>query len=110
MKHYGWLFVFLLTIAIVNYPNPFNPRGGEIVTFECTPDTTSEALLLIYDFSARLVLRRPFSLAGGAVNRTSWNGYNNDNELSGTGVYLYRLVDTSSKATLGKGKVWVINK
>ena len=110
MKHYGWLFVFLLTISIINYPNPFNPRGGETVTFECTPDTTGEAQLLIYDFSARLVLRRPFSLAGGSVNRTSWNGYNNDNEPAGSGVYLYRLVDTSSKTTLGKGKVWVINK
>jgi len=110
MKKFTWLPLVLLTLTIINYPNPFNPRGGEISTFECTPDTTAEAQLLIYDLSARLVLRRPFSLAGGSVNRTSWNGYNNDNEPAGSGVYLYRLVDTTSKTTLGKGKVWVINK
>jgi hypothetical protein len=110
MKKFTWLPLVLLTLTIINYPNPFNPRAGETATFECTPDATAEAQLMIYDLAARLVIRHPVSLRGGVVNRTSWNGYNNDNELAGTGVYLYRLVDAVSKTTLGKGKVWVINK
>lgn len=110
MKKSGWLLTLLLAIAIINYPNPFNPKGGETVTFECTPDTTTEALIYVYDMSARRVFQQTFNLQGGSVNRLTWNGYGSDNDLVGTGVYLYRLIDAGSKKSLGKGKVWVINR
>lgn len=110
MKKHSWLLIFLLTVSIINYPNPFNPKGGEIATFECTPDSTFEAALYIYDMSARLLLQKSFSLQGGTVNRTSWDGFSDFNERVGNGVYLYRLVDTSTKKSVGKGKVWVINR
>jgi hypothetical protein len=111
MKHFTWLPLILLTITIINYPNPFNPKGGEVATIECTTSATAEALLYIYDLTARRVWQQTFNLQGGTVkNRTAWNGYNSDNELVGTGVYLYRLVDAASKQSLGRGKIWVINK
>jgi hypothetical protein len=104
MKNSIWLFVFLLTISIINYPNPFNPKGGEIVTFECVPATSSEALLYVYDLSARLLFHKTFT------DRTTWNGYSEANELVSNGIYLYRLIDSSTKKSMAKGKVWVINK
>jgi hypothetical protein len=110
MKHFGWLFVLLFTVSIINYPNPFNPKGGEIATFECSSDSSLEAALYIYDMSARLLLRKLFPLRGGTVNRTGWDGFSDSNERVGNGVYLYRLVDTSTKKSVGKGKVWVINR
>ncbi|MBN3032878.1 MAG: hypothetical protein JW873_02170 [Candidatus Saganbacteria bacterium] len=108
MKPYGWLPALLLALTVINYPNPFNPRAGELATFECTPDATQEARLIVYDLAARLVLRHPLNLQGGVKNRFVWNGYDNDNELIGSGVYLYRLM--AGSVTLGKGKVWVINR
>jgi hypothetical protein len=110
MKKFAWLPLILLTIAIINYPNPFNPKGGEVATFECQPDATAEASLSIYDMTARRVIQQTVNLIGGVVNRPTWNGYGSDNQLAGTGVYLYRLVDAVSKQSLGKGKIWVINK
>jgi hypothetical protein len=110
MKKLTWLPLLLLSLAIINYPNPFNPKGGETAIIECTADTTGEASLYIYDMSARRVIQQTVNLIGGAVNRTTWNGYGSDNQLVGTGVYLYRLVDTASKQSLGRGKIWVINK
>jgi hypothetical protein len=110
MKKFAWLPVILLSLTIINYPNPFNPKGGETATIECTADATGEAFLYIYDMSARRVSQQTVALQGGAVNRAAWNGYGSDNQLAGTGVYLYRLVDAASKQSLGRGKIWVINK
>lgn len=110
MKNFNWLAIFLLTITIINYPNPFNPKGGEIATFECTSDSTLETTLYLYDLSARLLRQKAFNLKGGSINRLTWNGYSDANELVGNGIYLYRLVDSSTKKLVVKGKVWVINR
>ncbi|MEA3493777.1 MAG: hypothetical protein U9R38_05270 [Candidatus Margulisiibacteriota bacterium] len=109
MRSLSWLLVLLLAATIINYPNPFNPKGGDITTFECTPTETSEAFLYIYDMSARLVQRIAFNLQGGAINRTSWDGYSNQNQLVGNSIYLYQLIE-NSRNRIGKGKIWVINK
>ncbi|MBN2058722.1 MAG: hypothetical protein JW782_07990 [Candidatus Saganbacteria bacterium] len=109
-RFFSWLLTGLLAVTIINYPNPVNPAGGQSATFEATCDATTEAVLYIYDMSARLLLRRDFNLTGGGViNRTGWNGYNNYNEPVGNGIYLYSLISRTG-AKLGKGKIWVINQ
>ncbi|KPJ68824.1 hypothetical protein AMJ44_05410 [candidate division WOR-1 bacterium DG_54_3] len=109
MRTVSWLLVLLLAITVFNYPNPFNPQGGEITTIECTPATTAEAYLYIYDMSARLILRKDFNLQGGIANRTTWNGYSDYNQLVGNGVYLYQIIDKAKKR-IARGKIWVINQ
>lgn len=109
MRKYNWLLILFLVATVINYPNPFNPLGGQISTIECTPDTTSEATLYIYDMSARLMLSKAFSLQGGIANRTTWNGYSNFNELVGNGIYIYQIYSRTS-GRIGKGKIWVINQ
>jgi hypothetical protein len=109
MKKTSWLFVLLLAITVINYPNPFNPKGGEISTFECTADTTAEAFLYVYDMGARLILRKVFDLTGGTTNQTTWDGYSDYNELVGNGIYLYQIID-KQRNRVGKGKIWVINQ
>jgi len=109
MRKSSWLLILLLAVTLINYPNPFNPKGGATTTIECTSDTTAEAFLYIYDMSARMLLRKAFNLQGGTTTRTSWNGYSDYNELVGSGVYLYQVIDTSWKR-VGKGKIWVINQ
>ncbi len=110
MKSARWIALFTLAVAVINYPNPFNPKGGEIATFEGTSNTSTESMLYLYDMSARLLFSQNFPLPGGAVSRISWSGYGNDNQLAGNGVYLYRVVELPGKNTIAKGKVWVINK
>ena len=105
-----WLALFFFAVTVINYPNPFDPKGGENATFECTSDATFEAALCLYDLSAHLLWRDDLSLVGGSSSRAVWNGYDNDNRLVGNGIYLYRLVDRSSGTLLGRGKVWVINR
>jgi len=109
MKPINWLLVLLLLITVINYPNPFNPKGGKSATIECITDTTAEATLYLYDMSARLLLRKAFDLQGGSTNRTAWNGYGYDNELVGSGIYLYRIISKDG-TRVGKGKIWVINR
>jgi hypothetical protein len=110
MKKRSWLLIFLLTITITNYPNPFNPKGGEIATFECRTDASLETTIYLYDMSARLIMQKIFNVQSGRVNLTSWNGYSEANEIVSNGIYLYRLIDNSTKKSVGKGKVWVINR
>jgi hypothetical protein len=109
MRSLSWLSTLLLAVSVINYPNPFNPKGGEITTIDCTAEATTEAFLYIYDMSARLLVRQPFNLEGGSLNRTTWNGYNDYNELVGNGIYLYLLLDRT-KGKIGSGKIWVINQ
>jgi hypothetical protein len=109
MRTLSWLLVLILAVTVINYPNPFNPAGGQITTIECMADTTAEAYIYIYDMAARLILRKTFDLQGGATNRTTWNGYSDYNELVGNGIYLYQIIDTARKR-VGKGKIWVINQ
>jgi hypothetical protein len=109
MKKLSWLAVFVLAVTVINYPNPFNPQGGEVATFEATANSRLTASLYIYDMSARVVRKQAFNLQAGAANRTTWDGFSHGNDRVGNGVYLYRLVDAASKSTLAKGKIWVIN-
>ncbi|MBU0629395.1 MAG: T9SS type A sorting domain-containing protein [Candidatus Margulisbacteria bacterium] len=108
MNKYTWLFVFLLTVTIINYPNPFNAKAGQTTTFECTTDTAFNSTLYIYDMTARLLFKRDLPMNAGA-NHFGWNGYTEQNELVNSGVYLYFLTD-KNHSRVGKGKVWVINR
>jgi len=109
MRKFTWLLTLLLAVSVINYPNPFNPNGGESITFECTSDTTTEAFLYIYDMSARRYLRKAFNLDGSITNRTTWTGYSDYNELVGNGIYFYQIIDRQNNR-LGRGKIWVINQ
>ena len=101
---------FAQNLTLINYPNPFNPKGGQIVTFECFSNSNLETSIYLYDMAARLLWKKNFPLQAATKNRISWDGYNENNELVGNGIYLYRLIDSSSKQQLAKGKIWVINR
>jgi hypothetical protein len=109
LKFSSWLLTFLLAVTVINYPNPFNPKGGENMTFQCTIEADTSAYLYIYDMSARFLLRRAFNLTAGVTNQTAWDGYSDYNELVGNGIYLYQLISAQG-TRLGKGKIWVINQ
>ena len=110
MKKFTSFILLLLTVTVINYPNPFNPHSGGITTFESTADQSLEAVVYIYDMSARLCWQKNFSLGGGTTSRTTWDGYTNANELASNGVYLYRVVDQSTRKSLAKGKIWIVNQ
>ena len=105
----GWLMFLLLMATVINYPNPFNPKGGQVATIACTTDLTTEATLYIYNLAARLQLVRSFNLSGGGANLITWNGYNDYNEMVGNGIYPYQIINRA-KTRIARGKIWVLNK
>ena len=105
----NWLLVLLLTATVINYPNPFNPKGGESTSFECTTDTSTAATLYIYDMAARLILKKAFDLQAGLINQAGWDGLTDFNEMAGNGIYPYQIISKSG-TRVGRGKIWVINK
>ncbi|HVN67650.1 MAG TPA: hypothetical protein VMT55_04690 [Candidatus Sulfotelmatobacter sp.] len=110
MKHLNWLVIILLTVTVVNYPNPCNFKGGEVVTFEATSAASLETTFYVYDLSARLITHKAFSLPANVAGYLTWDGYSDANQRVGNGVYLYRLVDHATRNSVGKGKIWVINR
>ena len=109
MKKTSWLLTLLFAVSIINYPNPFNPKGGEVATFECSAEASTSAVMYIYDAAARLMARKDWALTAGTTSRTTWNGYNNQQDIVGNGIYLYQVLD-AARNRLGKGKIWVINR
>ena len=109
MKISSWLLTLALLVTVINYPNPFNPQGGQSATIKCTADTTTDSTLYIYNLSAQLVTKKSFPLTAGAASYLTWNGYTDANERAATGLYIYQLIDTN-RNRLAKGKIWVINK
>lgn len=105
----NWLIIILLMVTVVNYPNPFNPKGGQVATISCTTDLSAEATLYIYNLAARVQVMRRFGLLGGQRNLLTWNGYNDYNEMVGNGIYLYQIID-QAKNRIARGKIWVVNK
>ena len=109
MKPLSWLFCCLFAVTVINYPNPFNPKAGQVTTIEGTSDTTQETTLFIYDLSARLLYRRDLSLPSGVPSRLVWNGYSDFNDRAGNGVYVYQLINRQNQR-IARGKIWVVNK
>jgi len=107
-KRLNWLLVFLLAVTVFNYPNPFSPLNNETTTIACTSDTTTEAIIYIYDMAARLVLRQDFNLDGSTLNNLTWNGFSGYNSPVGNGIYPYQIISKLGRR-LARGKIWVVN-
>jgi hypothetical protein len=91
---------------LYNYPNPFNPKAGEIthISFFSSNATTVE--LFIYDLSFHLVYYRKFTadeLGLGTPRKTiHWNGRNLRGEVAANGIYLARVVMGEEKSPMLK--------
>jgi len=105
----GWLLILFLMATVINYPNPFNPKAGQVANISCTADFTTEATLYIYNLAARLQVIRNISLQGGRANLLTWNGYSDYNEMLGNGIYPYQIIDRA-KNRIARGKIWISNK
>ena len=90
-----------------NYPNPFNPTGGEETTFVFSPGDAENVGIYIFDSTAKLVQKVMWTPSTGDA---TWNGINHSGEIQGDGVYLYRIVNEADKSMIGKGKILIINK
>jgi flagellar hook assembly protein FlgD len=85
-------------LDLYNYPNPFS--GYTYFTFKLTqiPD---ELKIKIYTVAGRLI--REFILNSAKLNydfnRIYWDGRDQDGDLVGNGVYLYKAIITSDGKT-----------
>lgn len=89
-----------------NFPNPFNPTGGEITTIVFTPGTETSASIYIIDITGRIVGKVAWTSATSA--QVTWNGKDYNGNILGDGVYLYRVAAGSK--LLGRGKILIVNK
>ncbi|MFA4967477.1 MAG: carbohydrate binding domain-containing protein, partial [Candidatus Margulisiibacteriota bacterium] len=92
-----------------NYPNPFNPLGGEKTIIVFDPGTAANVTVYIFDMTAKQMAKINWSQSEPAA-QVIWDGKNIYDEIVGDGVYLYRIVDTGSGKMIGKGKILAVNK
>ncbi|OGC03767.1 hypothetical protein A2276_07925 [candidate division WOR-1 bacterium RIFOXYA12_FULL_43_27] len=95
-----------------NYPNPFNPNGGESTTIVFDSGTDTTATIYIFNTAAEMVEKLSWTSATPAIPNQSatvtWNGKNAYGETLGDGAYLYRVAAGSK--LIAKGKILVVNK
>ncbi|MBU0686699.1 MAG: T9SS type A sorting domain-containing protein [Candidatus Margulisbacteria bacterium] len=96
----------------MNYPNPFNPNGGQSTTIRYTLSQNTNITLMVYDITGKHVLRRVYTsgTTGGSAgqNEITWNGTNDFGTRAGSGVYIYFIV--SGGKVLGSGEMAVYNQ
>ena len=66
----------------------------------------------MFDRTGRVVWQKTNSLglSGGqnGLNEVPWNGITDFGEIADNGIYIYKILDLSSKTTLFTGKVMVL--
>lgn len=81
------------TIECRNYPNPFNPK----TTIEFTIPEKGEVKLSIYDVKGRRVTTMLNATLEAGQHDFIWDGKNNENEPSASGIYFYEIIYNNIK-------------
>jgi len=96
----------------LNFPNPFKPLSGgsdskTLIQYNLSDDAT--ITIIMYDITGQEVKRWSFTsgAAGGrsGINRIEWDGRTMLGEVSGNGMYIYKII--SGDKAIGTGKIVV---
>ena len=97
---------------LYNYPNPFNPSGGEVTYISFITGIEGPVELYIYDLSFHLVYYRKYSMSelgmGSKRKTLIWNGRNLRGQITANGIYLARIVINEIRSQILK--IMVNNK
>ncbi len=93
--------------TIYNFPNPFDPWGGESTKIRIVVSGNMPASLSVFDITGRILMKKSVNLISG-TNDIDWDGRDDFGGKVGNGVYLLRVV--SDGKLLGKAKIWVAAK
>jgi len=74
-------------VSLTNYPNPFNPETTIMFSF----DKNSFVDIKIYDVKGRLVRTLYKDYVEAGLKKITWDGLNNDNKRTASGVYYVRM-------------------
>ncbi len=78
-----------------NYPNPFNPK----TTIQFNNPQAGEVTVDIYNLKGQLVKNLVNRDMEQGVHKIVWNGTNNANNISASGVYFYKIKSGNATAT-----------
>ncbi|MBI5699199.1 hypothetical protein HZC35_02660 [Candidatus Saganbacteria bacterium] len=110
MKALSWLALLLLSVTVLNYPNPFNPAAGETTSIEYSLAADTGVTIYIFNVINQPVKRIscPSGQNGGRAgyNQVVWEGYTDFNELAANDAYVARVV--SGGKQIGKCKIVVL--
>lgn len=89
------------------FPNPFNPRLDEKITFKYNTQNKNENVTIrIFDFGMNflrtVVQNAPRKISSSDPPYDSWDGKDNNGNLVPNGVYFYRIEIGSSDPLYGK--------
>ncbi len=80
-----------------NYPNPFNPTTK--IKYFVPEGSVQRVSLVVYDVTGARVRTLVDGLVPGGKYTVEWNGRNDKEQLVGSGVYFYRLVERNFTQT-----------
>jgi hypothetical protein len=97
--------------GIYNFPNPFSPMSGSNTTIQYTLSRDSTVTVVIYDITGHETKRMRFNSgtngARGGTNQISWDGRSLGGQVTGNGMYLYKII--SGNGVIGSGKLVVLD-
>ncbi len=100
---------------VLNYPNPFKPLSTDpnlnTTNIQYTLSVDAPVTIITYDITGHEVMRKTFGQGenGGraGVNSVIWNGSNLFGEVSGNGMYIYKII--SKNKVIGTGKLVILD-
>ena len=100
----------------IAFPSPLHIKTERKVTLQYGLTKDANIEIYIFDISARIIKKWAFSAgmmggqAGGTANpnKVEWDLISDQGTLTGTGIYLFNIVDKDRSRVLGKGKITIV--
>jgi hypothetical protein len=84
-----------------NYPNPFNP----VTTIEYSLPIAANVQLIVYNILGQKVIELVDAVKEAGFYTVQWNGRNNFDQMSASGMYIYRIQWKSLDGKQSKSKL-----
>lgn len=100
----------------IAFPSPLHIKTERKVTLQYGLSKDANIEIYVFDISARIIKKWAFSAgmmggqAGGTANpnKVEWDLISDQGTLTGTGIYLFNIVDKDRSRVLGKGKITIV--
>jgi flagellar hook assembly protein FlgD len=97
--------------GVMAFPNPFDDQLGSTFSYYLTADGPTDVMLRLFTVSGRAIYQRVERGVSPGYHQWPWNGLDSDGDKLANGVYLFKMVaSTSGRSDTYDGRLVKLRK